>query len=73
MKRAKRDCLVPPAQWDHKVLPVRRVLPVLRVLLACRGLRDHPGPKGRQASKVLPGHPARKVWQVFKAPLGPKE
>ena len=73
MKRAKRDRLVPPAQWDHKVLPVRRVLLVLRVLLARRGLRDHPGPKGRQASKVLPGHPAPKVRQVFKAPLDRKE
>ena len=72
-KRAKPDRPVPPAQWDHKVLPVRKALLVLRVLLARKGLRDHPGPRGRQASKVLLGRPARKVRQVFKAPLDPKE
>ena len=72
MKRAKRDRLVPPVQWAHKVLPVPKALLVLRVLLARRGLRDHPGPKGRQASKVLPVHLARKVRPVFKAPLDPR-
>ena len=73
VKRAKRDRLAPPVQWGHKVLPVRKALLVLRVLLARKGLRDHPGPMGRQAFKVRPGHPARKVRQVFKAPLDPKE
>jgi hypothetical protein len=73
VKRAKRDHLVLLVQSDHKVLPVRKALLVLRVLLARRGFRAHPDPKGRQASKVLPGHPARKVRRVFKGPLDLKE
>jgi hypothetical protein len=72
-KRAKPAPLVPPVQWDHKALPVRKVLLVLRVRLARRGLRDHQGPKARQAFKVLPDHPARRGRQVFKVPLDPKE
>ena len=73
VKRAKPAPLVPPVQWDHKAQPVRKVLLVLRVRLACRGLRDHQGPKARQASKVLPDHPVRRGRQVFKVPLDPKE
>jgi hypothetical protein len=73
VKRAKRDRLVLPVRWDHKVLPARKASLVLRVLLARRGFRAHPDPKGRQASKELPAHPARKVRQVFKGPPDPKE
>jgi len=73
VKRAKRDRLVLPVQWDHKVPPVRKASLVLKVLLAHRGFLVHPDPKGRQASKELPGHPARKVRQVFKGPPDPKE
>ena len=72
MKRAKRDRLVLPVQWDHKVLPVRKALLVLRGLSARRGFQAHPDLKGMQASKVLPDHLARKVRQVFKGQLGPK-
>jgi hypothetical protein len=73
VKRAKRDRLVPPVQWDHKVLPVRKASLVLRGRLARRGFRAHPDLKGMQASKVLLDHPARKVRQVFKGQLDPKE
>jgi len=72
-KRAKPDRPVPPAQWDHKVLPVRKASLVLRALLARRVLQGRQGTKARQASKVLRGRPARKGRQVFKVPLDPKE
>ena len=73
MKRAKRDRLVLPVQWDHKGLLVRKARLVLRDRLARRGFRAHPDLKGMQASKALPDHPARKVRQVFKGPLDPRE
>ena len=73
MKRAKRDRLVLPVQWDHKGLLVRKARLVLRDRLARRGFRAHPDLKGMPASKVLQDHPARKVRQVFKGPLDPRE
>ena len=73
MKRVKRDRLVPPVRWVHKVLPVRKASLVLKGLLARRGFRAHRDLEGMQASKVLPDHPAPKVRQVFKGPLDRKE
>ena len=73
VKKAKPDRLVPPAQWDHKVLLVRKASLVLRALLARKVLQDRRGPKARQASKVPLGRPARREPQVFKVPMDPKE
>ena len=65
VKRAKPAPLVPPVQWDHKALPVRKVLLVLRVRLACRGLRTARATgrsrRGRRGwTSRLPGNDGRK-------------
>jgi len=68
--RAKPGQLVPR---EPKVLPVRKVWPVLRVRLVRRGRQDLPGPKVTLVCKALLVHPDRRARRVFKARLDLRE
>ena len=73
VKRVKPERRVPPAPWDHKVLPVRKASLVRKALLALRDLQDRREPKAIRAFKVLLGPRARRAQQVFRVPPDHKE